>query len=86
MVPPENENRTPPNCYFEVDDCELDWQFKEASFDFIHTRDCYLSIRNWPRLIGQAYEYFFRLPRASCLSLETLLTNLSPAISSLVAG
>lgn len=48
--------RTPPNCYFEVDDCELDWQYKKASFDLIHTRDCYLSIRNWPRLVSQAYE------------------------------
>ncbi|KAB2571909.1 Secondary metabolism regulator LAE1 [Lasiodiplodia theobromae] len=56
-IAPVQPNWTPPNCYFEVDDCELDWQFKEASFDFIHTRDCYLSIRNWPRLIGQAYDH-----------------------------
>lgn len=53
---PLTPDRMPPNCYFEVDDCELDWQYKKGSFDFIHTRDCYLSIRNWPRLIGQAYE------------------------------
>ncbi|KAL0263375.1 hypothetical protein SLS55_002355, partial [Diplodia seriata] len=56
-IAPVQPNWTPPNCYFEVDDCELDWQFKKDSFDFIHTRDCYLSIRNWPRLIGQAYDH-----------------------------
>lgn len=56
-IAPVQPNWMPPNCYFEVDDCELDWQYKKGSFDFIHTRDCYLSIRNWPRLIGQAYDH-----------------------------
>ncbi|KAF2135252.1 uncharacterized protein K452DRAFT_239713, partial [Aplosporella prunicola CBS 121167] len=40
-----------------VDDCEQDWHFKKESFDFIYNRDCYLGIRDWPRLVRQAYEH-----------------------------
>ncbi|KIW77629.1 hypothetical protein Z517_07461 [Fonsecaea pedrosoi CBS 271.37] len=47
----------PPNCQFEIDDAEEDWLYPENSFDYIHGRDLYHSIRDWPRLIGQAYSH-----------------------------
>jgi hypothetical protein len=49
--------RVPPNCRFEIDDAEEDWVYAENSFDYIHGRDLYHSIRDWPRLIGQAYKW-----------------------------
>ncbi|KAK8256024.1 S-adenosyl-L-methionine-dependent methyltransferase [Phyllosticta capitalensis] len=56
-IAPVQPTWTPPNCYFEVDDCEMDWQFRKNSFDFIHSRDCYLSVRDWPRFVRQAFEH-----------------------------
>ena len=47
----------PPNCSFEIDDVESDWLYRFNHFDFIHAREFLLSIRDWPRLIGQAYEH-----------------------------
>lgn len=49
-------NWVPPNLRFDIDDAELDWTFEPNSFDFIHNRNFVCSIRNWPRLIGQAYK------------------------------
>lgn len=46
----------PPNCTFEIDDLEDEWKFSENSFDFIHARDLYLSIRDWPRLVSQCFK------------------------------
>jgi hypothetical protein len=45
----------PPNVFFEVDDIESDWVFS-SKFDFIHSRYLVGSIKDWPRLIGQAYK------------------------------
>jgi len=44
----------PPNVEFFVDDAEADWTFK-PEFDCIHVRGMAGSIRDWPRLIKQAY-------------------------------
>jgi ubiquinone/menaquinone biosynthesis C-methylase UbiE len=46
----------PPNCQFEIDDVEHDWLFQEDSFDFIHARELVLAVRDWPRLVHQAYD------------------------------
>jgi SAM-dependent methyltransferase len=46
----------PPNLQFEVDDIESDWLWPKNAFDFIHVREVVLAIRDWPRLIRQAYE------------------------------
>src|SRR6266498_2013818 len=46
----------PVNLQFEVDDIENDWLWPKNTFDFIHVREVVLAIRNWPRLIRQAYE------------------------------
>src|ERR1700759_2500089 len=39
----------PPNCQFQVDDAEEQWTFQKNSFDYIHLRDLYHAIRNWPK-------------------------------------
>ena len=49
----------PPNCRFLVDDCEEDWTFEKDSFDMVHMRHLSQSIKDWPRLLAQAYEYVF---------------------------
>lgn len=48
-------HRVPPNCSFEIDDAEQDWLFEPNSFDFIHNRNFVCAIRNWERLVGQAF-------------------------------
>jgi hypothetical protein len=50
-------NRVPPNVNFQIDDCELDWTFEKESFDYIHIRGLQGSVKDWPRLLKQAYEY-----------------------------
>jgi SAM-dependent methyltransferase len=47
----------PPNCVFEIDDVEEDWPYRAAHFDFIHGRDLMTAVRDWPRLISQAYTH-----------------------------
>ncbi|KAL6703084.1 hypothetical protein ACN47E_010221 [Coniothyrium glycines] len=47
----------PPNCMFEIDDVEEDWPYRAAHFDFIHGRDLMTAIRDWPRLLQQAYTH-----------------------------
>jgi SAM-dependent methyltransferase len=48
---------TPPNCSFEIEDVENEWLWKKDHFDFIHGREFLLAIRDWPKLIGQAFEH-----------------------------
>ncbi|TLD30007.1 S-adenosyl-L-methionine-dependent methyltransferase [Venturia nashicola] len=47
----------PPNLRFDIDDAELEWTFAPDSFDFIHNRNFVCSIRNWPRLVEQAFKH-----------------------------
>lgn len=54
-IAPVQPTFVPPNLHFEVDDAEADWLWDQNSFDFIHGRELILAIRDWPRLIGQAY-------------------------------
>ncbi|KAK3308001.1 S-adenosyl-L-methionine-dependent methyltransferase [Chaetomium strumarium] len=56
-IAPTQPEWVPPNCRFELDDIEQDWDRKENSFDFIFARDLILAIRNWPRLIDQIYTH-----------------------------
>ncbi|KAI9737966.1 MAG: hypothetical protein M1834_009336 [Cirrosporium novae-zelandiae] len=46
----------PPNCFFEVDDCEADWTYNHK-FDFIHGRMLTIGWRNWDKLCEQAFDY-----------------------------
>jgi len=45
-----------PNVRFYVDDAEADWVHSPDSFDFIHGRHICPAIKDWPRLLQQAYE------------------------------
>lgn len=49
-------HRVPPNVKFEVDDCEAPWTFTEK-FDVVHARYLAAAIVDWPRLMGQAFEF-----------------------------
>ncbi|KAF9869752.1 methyltransferase domain-containing protein [Colletotrichum karsti] len=45
----------PTNVHFTVDDVEAEWLHPESSVDYIHLRHMYPSIKNWPKLLEQAY-------------------------------
>ena len=46
--------RVPPNLKFIVDDVESEWV--DESYDFIHSRYMVGSIGDWPALIKRVYE------------------------------
>ncbi|KAI9804639.1 MAG: hypothetical protein M1833_006714 [Piccolia ochrophora] len=46
----------PPNVRFEIDDCEAQWTYSQK-FDLIHVRALTAAIKDWPRLVGQAFEH-----------------------------
>lgn len=52
---PVQPNTVPPNLQFEIDDVEADWLWPENSFDFIYARELIMAVRDWPRLMRQAY-------------------------------
>lgn len=47
----------PPNVKFYVDDAESDWVDAEGSLDLVHARHVCMGIKDWPRLLNQAYKY-----------------------------
>lgn len=49
----------PPNCVFEVDDLEKPWLLKD--FDFIHSGDLGMGIKDWKSYIRNIYEFVFPL-------------------------
>jgi hypothetical protein len=51
-----NRRRIPPNLRFEIDDIENEWNYS-SPFDFIHMRMLGGAIKDWPRVMRQAYEY-----------------------------
>jgi len=53
-IAPIQPSLIPPNCSFEIDDAEDDWVYGHNEFDYIHARDLYHSIRDWPRLVKQS--------------------------------
>jgi chemotaxis methyl-accepting protein methylase len=54
ITPPRNGS-VPPNVRFELDDIEDDWVY-QRKFDFIFARYLMGAIKDWPRLMQQAYE------------------------------
>lgn len=48
--------RVPPNVRFEVDDVEAEWTYHQK-FDYIHCRFMGNAIQDWPKLVGQCFEY-----------------------------
>jgi ubiquinone/menaquinone biosynthesis C-methylase UbiE len=53
---PIQPSLVPPNCRFEVDDCEDDWIYPENYFDYIHIRTLFGSIKDWKTLYARAYK------------------------------
>jgi hypothetical protein len=43
----------PPNCKFEIDNCELPWTYPDNTFDYIHIRGLVGCIRDWENLYGE---------------------------------
>lgn len=52
---PIQPSYVPPNLEFIVDDIEDEWGYDDSPFDFIHARYLAGSIRDWPKLMRQAY-------------------------------
>jgi SAM-dependent methyltransferase len=46
----------PPNLRFLVDDAESEWSHGRSRFDYVHARHVCMAIKDWPRLLEQAYE------------------------------
>lgn len=47
----------PPNVRFLVDDAEAPWLFGQDSLDLVHMRNMSTAIKDWDKLLGQAYRY-----------------------------
>ncbi|KIN03515.1 hypothetical protein OIDMADRAFT_102037 [Oidiodendron maius Zn] len=47
----------PPNCIFEVDDATDEWIYPPNYFDYVHIRNLYGSIDDWPTLYSRAYNH-----------------------------
>lgn len=45
----------PPNVQFQIDDAESEWTFARNSFDLVHIRHLNGAIKDWGRLIKEAY-------------------------------
>ncbi|KAF5521011.1 Secondary metabolism regulator LAE1 [Colletotrichum aenigma] len=45
----------PPNVAFIVDDAEAEWLHADDSIDYIHIRNMGAAIKNWEKLLAQAY-------------------------------
>ncbi|KAJ2898977.1 uncharacterized protein MKZ38_003546 [Zalerion maritima] len=43
----------PPNCKFELDNCEQEWTYPDNSLDYIHIRGLVGCVQDWPRLYAQ---------------------------------
>lgn len=52
---PIQPNNKPPNLSFEIDDCCSDWVY-EKKYDYIHIRQMYGSVADWPKLYKECYE------------------------------
>ncbi|KAI9867649.1 MAG: hypothetical protein M1813_008449 [Trichoglossum hirsutum] len=53
---PIQPSMVPPNVSFQVDDIEDEWTY-ETPFDYIHSRYLAAAVRDWPRLVRQAFQY-----------------------------
>lgn len=56
-IAPTMPTWVPPNVHFEIEDVEENWLFRKESFDFIFGRELLMAIKDWPRLIQQAYDH-----------------------------
>lgn len=68
LDPDCDENRTPPNCVFEVDDFEAEWLY-HAPFDFIHARELEGCISDDERFFQQALQH---LTPGGCIEMQAV--------------
>ncbi|KAL8985135.1 MAG: hypothetical protein Q9205_001073 [Flavoplaca limonia] len=54
---PIQPNTRPPNLNFEIDDCCSDWVYPKDHFDYIHIRQLYGSVADWPKFYRQCYDH-----------------------------
>lgn len=54
---PVQSSWVPSNCHFEVDDIEDTWLYQKDHFDYIHARELYMAIRDWDKVIKQAFDH-----------------------------
>ncbi|KAH7629377.1 S-adenosyl-L-methionine-dependent methyltransferase [Sordaria sp. MPI-SDFR-AT-0083] len=54
-ITPIQPTWTPPNCKFELDDCNAEWTWPDNTFDFIHCRMMFGVVTDWDDLFRQAY-------------------------------
>ncbi|KAL0632849.1 hypothetical protein Q9L58_008278 [Maublancomyces gigas] len=47
----------PPNVRFEIDDAESEWTFKKNFFDLVHIRNLGGAIKDWEKLLTEAYKH-----------------------------
>ena len=54
-ISPIQPSWVPPNCSFHIEDAQLEWTYSPSSFDFVHIRALYGSIKDWPALYHEAF-------------------------------
>jgi SAM-dependent methyltransferase len=54
-ISPIQPGWVPPNVKFEIDDANLEWTWKDNTFDFIHVRCMLGTIIDWPGLYREAF-------------------------------
>ena len=54
---PIQPDTIPSNLHFEIDDCCSDWVYPRDHFDYIHVRQLYGSVADWPKFYRECYEY-----------------------------
>ncbi|KAI4221086.1 MAG: hypothetical protein L6R36_007142 [Xanthoria steineri] len=54
---PIQPDTIPPNLHFEIDDCCSDWVYPRDHFDYIHVRQLYGSVADWPKFYRECYDH-----------------------------
>jgi SAM-dependent methyltransferase len=54
-ISPVQPKWVPPNLTFEVDDLDEEWLYRPNSHDLIHLRFMFISVKDWPSMLAQAY-------------------------------
>jgi len=54
-ISPIQPSWVPPNVEFQIDDCTQEWTWPDCSFDYVHIRWLFGSIKDWNALFEQAY-------------------------------
>lgn len=79
-ISPIQPSWVPPNCQFHIDDAQLEWTYRPASFDFVHIRALYGSIGDWGALYRQAFRVLRPGGYLENLEFTILLRSDDPAV------